>query len=115
MLRNLLSTIIIARNNLPAGHRPPILLKLAPDLSSEEKRDIAEIVKSRECQVDGLIVCNTTVERSPNLKNSQYVHEQGGLSGKPLSDVSTEMIAEMYKLTNGMTIIGKHFICNNFT
>ncbi|GLV43747.1 Dihydroorotate dehydrogenase [Carabus blaptoides fortunei] len=106
MLHDLLSTIVIARNNLPIAHRPPILVKLAPDLSWEEKRDIADVLKCRECQVDGLIVCNTTVERSPELKNSEYVNERGGLSGKPLTDRSTEMIAEMYKLTNGMTIIG---------
>jgi dihydroorotate dehydrogenase len=66
----------------------PILLKIAPDLSNEQLLDIIEIVQSS--QIAGVIATNTTIER-PNLL-SENKNETGGLSGKPLTDRSTEVI-----------------------
>ncbi|XP_050302553.1 dihydroorotate dehydrogenase (quinone), mitochondrial [Anthonomus grandis grandis] len=103
-LRQLLQAVVAAKNSLQVQPKPPLFLKLAPDLSFEEKKDIAEIIKRKDCQVDGLIVCNTTIER-PSLK-SIHKNESGGLSGAPLKDTSTQMIKEMSKLTNGAFIIG---------
>ncbi|XP_019766027.2 dihydroorotate dehydrogenase (quinone), mitochondrial [Dendroctonus ponderosae] len=103
-LKHLLRAVVEARNTLNVNPKPPLLLKLAPDLSSEEKKDISDIIKLNECKVDGLIVCNTTIER-PSLK-SKHSNEVGGLSGAPLKESSTQMIMEMRKLTKGMTIIG---------
>lgn len=58
------------------------------------------------CKVDGLIISNTTIQRPDYLINDNK-KETGGLSGLPLKDVSTKLIADMYKLTNGkVTIIG---------
>lgn len=105
-LTNLLKSLIEARNSLPSK-QPPLLLKLAPDLTAEERRDIAEVLQQKECRVDGLIISNTTIERPNFLKNTNSKNEIGGLSGAPLKDVSTEMIADMYRLTDKMTIIGK--------
>lgn len=105
-LQVLLAKLVAARNSLNCHTKPPLLLKLAPDLSHEERKDIAQIVLSTKCQVDGLVICNTTTERNSDLKGS-YVQESGGLSGQPLANVSTEFISEMYKLTEGkIPIIG---------
>ncbi|CAN7982746.1 unnamed protein product, partial [Ixodes hexagonus] len=103
-LKQLLKQVLQARDSLPK--RTPILVKLAPDLSDQEKADIAAVVTSKECRVDGLVVCNTTIGRPPDLR-SEHKHEAGGLSGKPLTDLSTKTIADMYHLTKGhMPIIG---------
>lgn len=103
-LKELLRAVVIARNSLDVTPKPPILLKLAPDLTYEEKKDIADIIQQQEFRVDGLIVSNTTIERT-SLK-SEHRDEVGGLSGEPLRETSTQMILEMSKLTNGMPIIG---------
>jgi dihydroorotate dehydrogenase len=68
----------------------PILLKIAPDLTEEQLMDIIWIVKTTA--IDGVIATNTTIERK-NLKSDLFHTEQkGGLSGKPLTDRSTEVI-----------------------
>lgn len=105
MLTDLLKALVEARNNLPEKRRPPLLLKLAPDLTLDERKDIASVLRKPECRVDGLIISNTTVERPKTLSDDSK-NEIGGLSGEPLKDVSTQMVADMYKLTGGMTIIG---------
>lgn len=101
--------MVKARNQLQVDKKPPLLLKLAPDLDYQELKDIAEVVKMEPCKIDGLIVCNTTTERSDSL-TSPYKMETGGLSGQPLKDKSTRMIRDVYKLTNGMPIIGETFL-----
>ena len=70
----------------------PILLKIAPDLSNEQLDDIISIMK--DTKIDGLIATNTTIDRS-NLKTDKTAVEAmgaGGLSGKPLTKRSTEVI-----------------------
>jgi dihydroorotate dehydrogenase len=73
-----------------AGRRTPILLKVAPDLDEAGLNRIIEITKERG--VDGLIIANTTVNR-PSLKTRRHTEELGGLSGRPLFEISTAMIA----------------------
>lgn len=71
----------------------PILLKIAPDLSSEQLADIVEIVTN--CELDGVIATNTTIARE-GLKTTAAELEKmgnGGLSGKPLEKRSTEVIS----------------------
>ncbi|KAK4887520.1 hypothetical protein RN001_003791 [Aquatica leii] len=104
-LTALLKALVETRNNLPQVVKPQLLLKLAPDLSFEERKEIAEVLAMKQCKIDGLIVCNTTVERPDYLRNKKK-NEGGGLSGQPLKDVSTKMISDMYRLTGGMFIIG---------
>lgn len=107
-LKQLLSNVIEKRNSITAsGHRHvPILLKLAPDLTNDEVNQIAKVIKQKGCSVDGIIISNTTVERQSTLINEKK-NEIGGLSGAPLSDRSTELIREMYRLTGGkVPIIG---------
>ncbi|MBO0329280.1 quinone-dependent dihydroorotate dehydrogenase [[Muricauda] lutisoli] len=68
----------------------PILLKIAPDLTDDQLRDIIEIVA--DTKIDGVIATNTTIERK-ELKSDLYLTEEnGGLSGKPLKNRSTKVI-----------------------
>ena len=84
--------------------RAPLLVKIAPDLAADERRDIAEVVLA--AGIDGLIVANTTLARPPDL-GSGHAHEAGGLSGRPLFAPSTALLAEMYRLTQGrLPLIG---------
>ena len=95
-LKELLEAVICAREE--SSKRPPILLKMAPDLSNFELRDIAEV--AIETKIDGMIVSNTTVGRPNNLKDKNR-YENGGLSGEPLFEISTKLLREMYLLTDG--------------
>lgn len=79
----------------------PLLVKISPDL---ERRDLEMIVDVIErLQIDGIIATNTTVSRD-NLRTDRERVEAfgaGGLSGKPLTQRATDMIAELYQLTRG--------------
>jgi len=82
----------------------PLLVKIAPDLTEEDQDDIAAVTGSGV--IDGLIVSNTTISRPGGLRSTKS-HEQGGLSGKPLFDLSTNVLASMYrKVGNKLPIIG---------
>ncbi|XP_022209508.2 dihydroorotate dehydrogenase (quinone), mitochondrial [Drosophila obscura] len=105
-LAELLEQVNEARSGLEKNRNVPILLKLSPDLEVSDMIDIVAVIKRNKSRVDGLIVANTTVSRD-NLHGSKWTTERGGLSGKPLRARSTEMIAQMYQLTNGkVPIIG---------
>jgi dihydroorotate dehydrogenase len=81
----------------------PLLVKVAPDLTAEERADIAEVALAQN--LDGLIVSNTTVARPP--LRSRHRGEAGGLSGAPLLAPSTEVLAEFHRLTGGrLPLIG---------
>ncbi|GFQ79382.1 dihydroorotate dehydrogenase [Trichonephila clavata] len=79
-LEHLLDKVLEARDN--SDKKPPILLKIAPDLTHEEKKDIAHVVLRKGKKIDGLIVSNTTISRPDSLRG-QHKNETGGLSGKP--------------------------------
>ncbi|XP_014291254.1 dihydroorotate dehydrogenase (quinone), mitochondrial isoform X2 [Halyomorpha halys] len=86
--------------------RPPLLLKLAPDLTTEQVQDIAGLVSKPQCKVDGLVISNTSTSRYDDLEKD-LAKEAGGLSGAPIAKTSTSMIATMHKLTKGqIPIIG---------
>ena len=91
----------------------PVLIKISPDLSYEERADIAKLILEKSnCVpfkiVDGIIVSNTTTSRPSDLKEKQATLSQpGGLSGAPIKSMSTQAIYDMYKLTSGQVpIIG---------
>jgi dihydroorotate dehydrogenase len=101
-LRLLLDRLAEARGR--TGLRPPLLLKLAPDLSGEERAIIAETAIAYA--VDGLIVSNTTITRPPELRSRHHT-QSGGLSGRPLFALSTSVLADFARLTQGrLTLIG---------
>ncbi|MCK4938949.1 MAG: quinone-dependent dihydroorotate dehydrogenase, partial [Rhodospirillaceae bacterium] len=98
-LKELLSRTLAARDSVaPSGGHTPVLLKIAPDLTDEDKSDIADI--SLDAGIDGLIITNTTIERPDTLTDPSRV-ESGGLSGRPLFEMSTRVLSEMYVATDG--------------
>jgi dihydroorotate dehydrogenase len=100
----LIGRLMDARGKTGLRNLPPLLLKIAPDLSAEERVDLAEAGLSSG--IDGLIISNTTVAR-PSTLTSSVAHEPGGLSGAPLFAPSTALLAEMYRLTSGkLPIVG---------
>jgi len=112
ILQSLLKAIIKTRELFDEDKQRPIFLKLAPDLSSEELKEVTDVIKKRDCKIDGFIISNTTVDRDLNLQ-SKHQSEIGGLSGRPLKDKSTKMIEDVYKLTSGkVPIIGVGGISN---
>ena len=87
-----------------AASPPPLLLKIAPDLTDQDLVDIAEV--AMDGKLAGLIATNTTIARSPGL-GSRYASQAGGLSGRPLFEPSTGILRELYRLTHGrLPIIG---------
>jgi dihydroorotate dehydrogenase len=102
-LRDLLKEVLKARLLFDEDKQRPILVKLSPDLSFNELKEIVDVTKNKECKIDGFIISNTTTERD-NLQ-SKHRTESGGLSGKPLKEKSTKMIEDVYKLTNGKCVI----------
>ncbi|WP_291402589.1 quinone-dependent dihydroorotate dehydrogenase [Daejeonella sp.] len=100
-LKHILNTL--QQRNLRDGVSKPILLKIAPDLTNSQLDDIIEIVT--ETKIAGVIATNTTLSRenlnsSPNLKN-----QSGGLSGKPLTERSTEVIRYLSEKSNKSFVI----------
>lgn len=90
------------RNNAKPIRRP-ILLKIAPDLTNEQLLDIIEIVE--DTKIDGVIATNTTISREGLASDNK--NEMGGLSGKPLTQRSTEVIRFLAeKSNNSFPIIG---------
>ncbi|MCA1369338.1 quinone-dependent dihydroorotate dehydrogenase [Bradyrhizobium sp. BRP14] len=92
----LLSAVLAARDKEAnkSGRRVPVFLKIAPDLTEEGMDDIAAEVLAHD--LDGLIVSNTTLSRE-GLKDQRQAREAGGLSGKPLFEKSTAVLARMRK------------------
>ena len=101
-LEQLLRRCLHTRDEL--DNKPPLLVKLAPDLNDDELKIIA--LTCKELDIDGLVVSNTTVTR-PDVLISKNQKESGGLSGAPIRDRSTECISKLYQLTDGtIPIIG---------
>jgi dihydroorotate dehydrogenase len=101
-LEELLKGCQKARDELPM--RPPLLVKLSPDLTDDELQEIANVLMN--LKMDGIILTNTTTERPPSLISLNQ-NETGGLSGRPLQQRSTDCIRKLYQWTNGsIPIIG---------
>lgn len=82
---------------------PPLLVKIAPDLAEADLDDIAHVFLAEK--VDGVIVSNTTITR-PHLRSS-HASETGGLSGRPLFDLATYMLAQLHvRLDGRIPLIG---------
>ena len=97
-LAELLAHLQAVRKELMADAPPALLLKIAPDLSDRDRADIADVALERK--LDGLIVSNTTVARPDSLA-SPARDQTGGLSGPPLMQPSTALLAEMTRRTEG--------------
>ncbi|MFT4035811.1 MAG: quinone-dependent dihydroorotate dehydrogenase [Patulibacter sp.] len=95
-LDDLLARVLEARDAAAAanGHAVPVLLKVAPDLDDDALAAVAKVVLARG--VDGLVVSNTTVDRS--ALTGVAAAEAGGLSGRPLFERSTITLARLREL-----------------
>ena len=83
----------------------PILLKIAPDLTDSQLLDIIQIVA--DTKIDGIIATNTTIGRQNLKSHLTLTEEMGGLSGKPLTNRSTEVIRFLSEKSNtAFPIIG---------
>ncbi len=103
-LAALIARCLEARQAAMPAQAPPLLLKIAPDLTEEDKVDIAAV--ALESGIDGLIVSNTTIARPAGL-DPIYAGEAGGLSGAPLFAPATAVLRDMYRLTGGrLPLIG---------
>ena len=90
-LSELMTQVLTARDETAEG--TPVFLKIAPDLTDEDKADIAALAKAMA--LDGLIISNTTIARPTTLR-SAAAQEAGGLSGKPLFAPSTALLREFF-------------------
>jgi len=86
------------------GKYVPLAVKIAPDLTKEEVESIAECLINNN--IDGVIATNTTLSRE-GVEGLEHAKEQGGLSGEPVKDKSTEVIRLLaIALDNKLPIIG---------
>ncbi|HEX7858146.1 MAG TPA: quinone-dependent dihydroorotate dehydrogenase [Sphingobium sp.] len=98
----LLAGVMAARDEL--GSRPPVWLKVAPDLEPADIDDIADVAMTRG--IDALIISNTTITRPATLRSS-LAGEGGGLSGAPLHDLALQRLRDFRKATGGkLPLIG---------
>lgn len=105
-LSQLLARTKIRRDSatVRTGNKVPIFLKIAPDLEEQELDDIAVEIEANG--IEGLIVSNTTLDRS-GLTETSLASQSGGLSGRPLFEKSTTVLAKMRKRCgSGLAIIG---------
>ncbi|RDY03111.1 Dihydroorotate dehydrogenase (quinone), mitochondrial [Mucuna pruriens] len=99
-----------ARDEMQWGEEgpPPLLVKIAPDLSKEDLEDIAAVALA--LHLDGLIISNTTITRPDAVSRNLLASETGGLSGKPLFNLSTDILKEIgedayKKIRAGATLV----------
>ena len=98
--------------NMAKSTPKPVLLKIAPDLTDEQIEEIVEIVKA--VKLSGVIATNTTISRQGLKTVATITSEQGGLSGKPVTDRSTAVIKKLRTLAGPeMVIIGVGGIFNS--
>lgn len=90
-LQPLLSTLKRAQKDFYQSTQKyvPLLVKIAPDLTLDELTELAMLLLAEK--IDGVIATNTTLAREAIL-DSQYAQEKGGLSGKPLTQKTTEIV-----------------------
>jgi dihydroorotate dehydrogenase len=105
-LRPLLQALLESREQLAerVGWRVPLVVKLSPDLSSDDLAATAQVI--RELQLDGVIATNTTVDRA-GVEGLRHADRPGGLSGEPLRQRSRGVVRQLRQLLGPqMPLIG---------
>jgi dihydroorotate dehydrogenase len=100
-LEELLGRLAEARDAMPREGLVPMFLKVAPDLQEGEVEAIVETVAANG--LSGIIVSNTTITRPP--LRSAHAGETGGLSGAPLTGLSTEKLREFAAASGGRLVL----------
>ncbi|MFT7569280.1 MAG: dihydroorotate dehydrogenase [Paracoccaceae bacterium] len=106
ILTDMINRVLKARSRAvpDVAKRPPLIIKIAPDLDDSERADIAAVIM--ETGVDGMTVANTTIQRPADMTDPE-TQEAGGLSGAPLFPIALQIVGDMYHLTEGkVPIIG---------
>ena len=103
-LAEVIDKALAARDAHAGAPRPPLLVKIAPDLDRNQLAAIAAL--ALEKSIDGLILGNATVARPPEI-GVENMKREGGLSGPVLFGPSTRLLADLYRLTEGrLPLIG---------
>ncbi|KAH3667984.1 hypothetical protein OGAPHI_001738 [Ogataea philodendri] len=110
-LTNLLTKVVAERNKLPGKlldpqSKPPVLVKVAPDLTEPEIESIAKSAK--EAKIDGIVLSNTTIQRPRDrliTADQALVNQTGGLSGKPLKEISLKAFRLLRKHTKDSNLV----------
>jgi len=105
-LQTLVDAIVAekARIEQSASREIPVFVKIAPDLAEGDLEDVCEVVSGST--LDGLIVSNTTLSRT-GVQGARHASEAGGLSGRPLFERATIVLAKTRKLVGpDMPVIG---------
>ena len=99
-LDELLSAIKTKQSELTEryGRKIPVLIKIAPDLDASEIDQLADTFLKH--QVDGVIATNTTFSRE-KVKGLEHAEEQGGLSGAPVFEQSTQVLSQLHSKIDG--------------
>ena len=105
-LDELLARAVEARDRVAEKHgRKPLVLKIAPDVDEFALDDIVRVARARG--MDGMIVSNTTISRPDTLIDKRQAGESGGLSGRPVFNMSTRVLARAYqRVENQFPLIG---------
>ena len=100
ILGELLDRVGAARDEIfgATGARPPMAVKLAPDVAVDDLPGIIDVLMAQN--VDAICISNTTLVRD-GLVDQVTAREAGGLSGRPLFERSTRMLAQVYQMTDG--------------
>ncbi len=107
-LQILLRKLRDARAKFPVT--PPLLLKIAPDLDKRALADVVDVALASH--IDGLIISNTTITRDQRLQNP-HRDQQGGLSGRPLYALSTNMLRQANRMSRGkLPLVGVGGVSN---
>ena len=108
-LTKLLTEVVSERNTLGQnllGQKPPVLVKVAPDLTEPEIESIANSAKT--AKVDGIIISNTTIQRPTEkllTNDNELISQTGGLSGKPLKPLSLQALRTLRKHTKDSDLV----------
>jgi len=100
-----LKDLLLALNKIKKENKThiPLLLKVSPDIQDNHISGIIDVATKSD--ISAIIITNTTDGNRDNLKSE--IKEEGGLSGEPLQQISTNMIKKFYKKLNGkIPIIG---------
>jgi dihydroorotate dehydrogenase len=105
--KELLKGILIRLSDLRSKmtRKKPILVKISPDLNSNQIDDVLELISLTG--MDGIVATNTTIQRENLISGTEIIEKigQGGLSGKPLRQRSTEIIKYIAEKTKGNLVI----------